>query len=168
MEKNYAIRFLNLTLGLGLFFMLACAQPAPAPAEPAAETTPTTDTTAAQSQFSAHCYESRMPDGSALSFQFFDYYGEVVGILDYTFAEKDGAHGTIKGTRDGNMITAKWSYTVEGSEQAEEVVFKLENNKAFKGNGELVEGEDGTLRLKDPAKATWEESFDQVNCKLGQ
>ena len=35
-----------------------------------------------------------MPDGSVLSFQYTEYYDDVVGILDYTFAEKDGAHGT--------------------------------------------------------------------------
>ncbi|MDZ4683150.1 MAG: hypothetical protein SH848_12505 [Saprospiraceae bacterium] len=118
----------------------------------------------AKAQFPVHCFEQRFPDGSVLSFQYTEYYEDIVGILDYTFAEKDGAHGTFKGTKDGNVITATWNYTVEGSNQTEEVMFKIEGDKAMKASGELMEDKDGKLKMKDPASATWEETFTKVEC----
>jgi hypothetical protein len=105
-----------------------------------------------------------MPDGSVLSFQYTEYYDEVVGILDYSFSEKDGAHGTFKGKKEGNIIIADWSYMVEGSNQTEEIMVKIEGDKALKASGELKEGKGGVLSLKDPASATWEETFTRVRC----
>lgn len=153
-----------ITIVLFASFIAACQQTeksipapvaAPAPAPPA---TP-------KAKFPVNCFEQHMPDGSVLSFQYTEYYDQIVGILDYTFAEKDGAHGTLKGTKEGDIITALWSYTVEGSEQQEEVVFKITGDKAAKGNGELTETKSGVLKLKDPAKVDWTaEVFTRVNC----
>lgn len=117
-----------------------------------------------EAKFPVHCYEQRLPDGSVLSFQYTEYYDDIVGILDYSFAEKDGAHGTFKGQKVGNVITAVWDYTVEGAQQQEEIMVKIEGNKAIKASGELVEAPGGLLKLKDPAGASWVETFDQVAC----
>lgn len=145
-------------------FLFACNQSekpaaptAEKPAEPAAPAVP-------KAKFAVNCFEQRFPDGSVLSFQYTEYYEDVVGILDYSFAEKDGAHGTFKGKKNGDIITATWSYIVEGSNQTEEIMVKIEGDKAVKASGELKEGKDGTLSLKDPAKATWVETFTRVQC----
>jgi len=105
-----------------------------------------------------------MPDSSVMSFHYTEYYDDIVGILDYSFAEKDGAHGTFKGTKDGNVITATWNYIIEGSNQVEVVMFKIEGDKALKASGELEETPDGKLKMKDPTTATWEETFLRVEC----
>jgi len=145
-------------------FLFACNQSekpaaptAEKPAEPAAPAVP-------KAKFAVNCFEQRFPDGSVLSFQYTEYFEDVVGILDYSFAEKDGAHGTFKGKKNGDTITATWSYVVEGSNQTEEIMVKIEGDKATKASGELVEGKDKVLRLKDIAKATWAETFTRVQC----
>lgn len=90
-----------------------------------------------------------MPDGSILSFHYADYAGGVVGILDYDFTEKDGAHGTLDGRRQDDIITAVWTRAIEGTTERQEVLIRLEPEGAVQVNGELATGADGVLRLKD-------------------
>lgn len=149
-----------LLLLSGSLWLAACTATPQTPAAPA----PAAETASPKAKFPVHCFENREPDGSVLSFQYTEYYDQIVGILDYSFADKDGAHGTFTGTKEGNLITVTWSFTIEGSEQTEEVLFKIEGDKAFRGYGELMEGEAGTLVLKDPAKVNWEETFTRVQC----
>ncbi len=99
-----------------------------------------------------------------LSLQYTEYYEDIVGILDYSFYDKDGAHGTFKGKKEGDIITATWTYTIEGSEQSELIMIKIEGDKALKASGELVEGKDGVLQLKDAAHASWQETLTRVQC----
>jgi hypothetical protein len=141
-----------------------------APASPAGTSTTAAPAAADQSAGSrratlaVHCYETRTADGSVFSFQYTDYVGEVVGILDYAFHEKDGAHGTFRGRRAGDLITARWTHTVEGTTQTQEVLIRLEGDRAVKANGDLAEGPDGVLRLKDSAAAVFNEAFARVQC----
>jgi hypothetical protein len=145
--------------------LLAACEPAQQPAAPAATNTPAQAAPVTnKAKFAVNCFEDRLPDGSVLSFQYTDYYDDIVGILDYSFAEKDGAHGTFKGKKEGNIITATWNYMVEGSNQTEEIMVKIEGDKAIKASGELVEAANGTLKLKDAANATWAELFTRVQC----
>lgn len=151
-----------LLLLSGSLWLAACTATPQTPAPPAAGVTP--ETASPKAKFPVHCFEIRESDGSVLSFQYTEYYDEIVGILDYSFYDKDGAHGTFKGTKEGNLITVTWSFTIEGSEQTEVVLFKIEGDKAFRGYGELTEGEAGTMVLKDPAKVSWDEAFTRVQC----
>lgn len=159
---------LLLTASACSLLLFAC-KPADKPAGPSTATPPASPeapapTASPKATFPVHCFEQRMPDGSVLSFYYTEYYEDIVGILDYTFAEKDGAHGTFKGKKEGNIITATWSYTVEGSNQVEEIMVKIEGDKAMKASGELEEAKDGTLKLKAPGQAKWEETFTRVQC----
>jgi hypothetical protein len=139
----------------------ACRPPASSTAAPAPGETPGGSPKAA---IGVHCYESRMSDGSVLSFHYADYAGGVVGILDYDFKEKDGAHGTLDGRRQDDLIIAVWTSTIEGTTERQEVLIRLEPDRAVKANGELAVGADGVLRLKDPSAATFNESFGRVQC----
>jgi hypothetical protein len=111
-----------------------------------------------------HCYESRMPEGSVLSFHNTDYSGGIVGILDYDFREKDGAHGTLSGRRQDDLITAVWTRTIEGTTERQQVLIRLEPGRAVKANGELAANADGLLRLKDRSAASFNEAFERVQC----
>ena len=152
----------NLLLGFAAAALLFSACNTPEKPAPAAAPTPAPEV--AKSKFPVNCFENKMPDGSTLSLQYTEYYEEIVGILDYSFYDKDGAHGTFKGKKEGDIITAAWTYTVEGSEQTEQIMIKIEGDKAMKASGELVEGKDGALQLKDPAQATWQETLTRVQC----
>lgn len=87
----------------------------------------------------------------------------VTGEMHWHPYQKDGAHGTLKGVKKGDVITADYAYMIEGSNQMEEVVFKLEGDKLSKLEGELMEkGE--KLVLKDPAKAKYTEVYPKTDC----
>jgi hypothetical protein len=88
---------------------------------------------------------------------------DVTGEYHWHPYQKDGGHGTLKGTKKDNMITADWSYTIEGSNQIEEVVFKMEGDKLLKAAGAL-EDKSGRLVIKDMTKVKFSEVFNKVNC----
>ena len=111
-----------------------------------------------------HCFENRLPDGSVVSFHYAETGERVAGILDYAFVEKDSAHGTFRGRIDAGTITAVWTHAVEGSEQSQEIIVRVQSDRAIKANGELIEGRDNVLRLKDPAAAAFNESLARVRC----
>lgn len=90
--------------------------------------------------------------------------GTVTGSYDWQPWEKDGAHGTITGKQEGEMLKVMYDYTIEGSNQQEEMVFKLSGDQVSVGEGELVEGEGGILKIKDASKLTWK-PFIKVSCK---
>jgi hypothetical protein len=111
-----------------------------------------------------YCFENRLPDGSIVSFHYAADGERVFGILDYAFVEKDNARGTFMGRRDGDTITALWTHRVEGSVQVQEVLIRLDTDRAVKANGELAAGPDGVLRLTHPADAAFNETFARVRC----
>lgn len=87
----------------------------------------------------------------------------ITGDMHWHPYEKDGAHGTLKGVKKGDVITADYAYMIEGSNQMEEVIFKLEGDKLSKLVGELTEkGE--KLVIKDPSKAKYTEVYPKADC----
>ncbi|MCW5922110.1 MAG: hypothetical protein KIS77_07205 [Saprospiraceae bacterium] len=145
---------LSLSVLIASLVLAFCKQP---------EKPATTKGTAPQATI--QCFESRLPDGSVLKFQYSELNTEVGGVLEYDFAEKDDARGTFKGKKEGDIITAIWTHTVEGQTQSQEIMVKIEGDKAMKANGELESGQDGVLRLKDKATASWSETFERVTCE---
>ena len=91
---------------------------------------------------------------------------EVSGTMDWLPNEKDGAYGSIVATKEGNIIKGTYAYTIEGSEQSEEVEFKIENGKLWKKTGELVEKAPNSADLvfKDASKAKFDQEFQAVKC----
>lgn len=87
----------------------------------------------------------------------------VTGEMHWHPHEKDGSHGTLKGIKKGNTITADYDYMIEGSSQIEEVIFILEGDKLIQMTGELVE-KGNKMVLKDPSKAKKDEVFSKANC----
>ena len=88
---------------------------------------------------------------------------DVKGDYHWHPDQKDGGHGTFKGKKVGNMITADWAYTIEGSNQIETIVFKMDGDKLMKGEGELVEKGD-KLVPKDASKLKFTEVYKRVDC----
>lgn len=90
---------------------------------------------------------------------------EITGEMNWTPWEKDGAVGTLKGKKVGDEIVADYEYVIEGSNQSEEKIFKIEGDKLLIKEGELTEGKDGKLIMKDPAKAVFKETLVKVSCQ---
>lgn len=90
--------------------------------------------------------------------------GTVTGSFDWQPWEKDGAHGTLTGKQEGDLLKVTYDYTIEGSNQQEEKVFKLAGDQLMEGEGELTEGEGGILKIKDATKLTWN-PLTKVACK---
>jgi copper(I)-binding protein len=88
---------------------------------------------------------------------------DVTGEYHWHPYQKDGGHGTLKGKKKDNMITADWNYTIEGANQTEEVVFKMEGDKLMQAQGEL-DDKSGKLIIKDKSKVKFSEVFNKVNC----
>ena len=105
-----------------------------------------------------------MDDGSIVSLQYIEYFDEVVGIFDYAFEEQDSAYGTFTGTLADNVITARWNYAVEGAQQMEWILIRVDGNLAYRAHGELVADESGEMSLKDPASPAWSETMSRVRC----
>lgn len=69
--------------------------------------------------------------------------------------KEHGARGHLDGIVNGDVIQVLWSYEIEGSEQSEEMVLKLDGDKLLIGEGELVDGGNGRMNLKEPNKVTF-------------
>lgn len=89
---------------------------------------------------------------------------DVTGELNVLPFEKDAAIGTLKAKKTGNVIRGEWNYVIEGSNQSEEVEFKIEGDKALQRLGEL-EDKNGKLVLKETAKIEYSDPMKKVECK---
>ncbi|MFZ4595193.1 MAG: hypothetical protein ACOYOF_13130 [Verrucomicrobiaceae bacterium] len=89
---------------------------------------------------------------------------QVTGTQVWQPKEEHGSQGTLSGIiTGGGIIQVVHQYTIEGSEQSEEEVLKLDGDKLFIGEGELVEGKNGRLNLKEPNKVTFKTALKKVS-----
>jgi hypothetical protein len=86
----------------------------------------------------------------------------VVGLKGWEPWETDGARGSLVGTISGDTITAIFNYMIEGSIQAEEVMFRLADGKLLEGSGELKDGKILTIKNKKTLK--WTDSYAMTDC----
>jgi hypothetical protein len=92
---------------------------------------------------------------------------QVTGTQNWLPKQPDGhgAHGTLDGIiTGGGIIQVLYSYTIEGSEQAEEEVLKLDGDKLFIGEGQLREDPKNSsrLNLKDPNKVAFKKALKKI------
>ncbi|MGV3661004.1 MAG: hypothetical protein ACO1TE_12525 [Prosthecobacter sp.] len=85
----------------------------------------------------------------------FDENGKVYGNHHWIPTEMDGAHGYLDGTIKGDIVRVVYNYTIEGSEQSEEQVYKIEGNKLIRGEGESREVSAGKVVFVKNAKFTF-------------
>jgi hypothetical protein len=82
------------------------------------------------------------------------------------FAGSEGTHSAygnlVAVVRPDGIIHATWNYDIEGSEQSEEQLLKLDGDTLYLGEGELEERGPGQMVLKDPAKVVFEKALKEV------
>ncbi len=122
---------------------------------------PTTDPNAVTS--TTTCYEliENKKDVTAVELTI---AGEgVSGYYAWEPYQKDGGRGFFTGKKTGDIITAIFTYMIEGSIQSEEIMFKLENGKLLKGRGMLSDPKnDGNMVIKDKSAVKWNTIFAPV------
>lgn len=89
----------------------------------------------------------------------------VTGEMSELLWEKDSATGTLKGKKIGNDLIVDYNYEIEGSNQVEERILRMDGEKLLVMSGELMEDKNGKLKMKDPAKATVLETLVKVKCQ---
>ena len=90
--------------------------------------------------------------------------GEYVGGSQFAGSEgTDSAYGNLVAVvRPDGIIHATWNYDIEGSEQSEEQLLKLDGDTLYLGEGELEERGPGQMVLKDPAKVVFEKALKEI------
>lgn len=111
-----------------------------------------------------YCYEYRVGK-DVTTIKIVVNGNDIIGDMNYLPHEKDSGRGTLKGTRNSNEISAVWTYVIEGSNQTEEVMFKIEGEQLMRKTGELVDEKmDGNLKMKDANSAQYTETYVKVAC----
>jgi len=90
--------------------------------------------------------------------------GEAAGGTEFNgSAETHSAYGNLVAVvRPDGIIHATWNYDIEGSEQSEEQLLKLDGDTLYIGSGELEERGPGQMVLKDPEKVVFEKALKEV------
>lgn len=92
---------------------------------------------------------------------------QVTGTQNWLPKQPDGhgAHGTISGKVTDGLIRVLYEYTIEGSEQSEEEVLKLDGDKLFIGEGQLRTdpNNDAHLKLEDPSKVVFKKPLTKIS-----
>lgn len=87
------------------------------------------------------------------------------GKMLYDNFEKDGSHGTVKGTEDKEIIKLWYDFNSEGMHSVMEVYFKKENGRLFRGIGDMDVKTDTTSFISGINYSDKEE-FSKVDCNL--
>lgn len=87
----------------------------------------------------------------------------ITGEMKWQPNGQDGAIGTLALIQNQNKIQGEYVYTIEGSEQIEEVIFIKKEGKLFKQEYEL-EDSNGKLIPKKGSNPVRELSFNEVEC----
>ena len=91
----------------------------------------------------------------------------VTGTMHWQPYEKDGATGTLTGKKNTNgEMELLYDYMIEGNQQTETKIMKIENGKLLIKTGELTDPKnDGHLVFKDATKLKYSETLNKVDCK---
>lgn len=150
-----------------LFMALAACQSKKTETASTDSTTVSADTVATATATVAEetvCYEFRFKK-DLTSVKLVMKGDSVTGEMSELLWEKDSATGTLKGKKVGNDLIVDYDYVIEGSNQVEERILRMEGDKLLVMSGELMEDKSGKLKMKDPAKATVSETLVKVKCQ---
>jgi major membrane immunogen (membrane-anchored lipoprotein) len=91
----------------------------------------------------------------------------VSGKMDWLPYEKDSARGTLQGFKNATgELDLTYDYMIEGSQQTETKIMKIEDGKLLVKVGELLDPKnDGNLVYKDVSQAKYSEVLEATSCK---
>ncbi len=91
----------------------------------------------------------------------------VTGKMDWIPYEKDSARGTLQGFKNAaGELDLIYDYMIEGSQQTETKIMKIQDGKLLVKVGELLDPKnDGNLVYKDVSQAKYSEVLKTTSCK---
>lgn len=91
----------------------------------------------------------------------------VTGKMDRIPYQKDSARGTLQGFKTtAGELDLLYDYMIEGNQQTETKIMKIENGKLLIKHGELLDPKnEGNLIYKDISQAKYSEILEKVDCK---
>lgn len=139
------------------------------------ETTKTTDTVsmakpneAAAALSGDYCFEKvENRDSTMVKFRVLSD-DDIRGEMMWRPFEKDGATGTLTGKIiSKNEIQFDYDYMIEGNRQSETTIMKVDGDKLYIKEGELMDdpNKKGNMIYKDAAKAEYRNILNKVACK---
>lgn len=88
---------------------------------------------------------------------------DVSGIRTWVVPEAHGTQGSLEGKiGEGGLLNLRHEYVIEGADQSEEVIYKLQGDSLLLGEGELVESDGGILKLKNPSRVVFSKTLKRV------
>jgi hypothetical protein len=156
------MKSIYFSLLFALNLLSACKNDPPKPVAPVPVPSPVVAAPPAPSP--TYCYVKNL--GKDITAVQLTTIGDAVtGYYAWEPYEKDGGRGSLKGTKVGNEITAIFEYMIEGSIQAEEVMFKIDGDKLMQANAPLVDKK-GVSVIKDKSKINWTKNvFATTDCE---
>lgn len=93
---------------------------------------------------------------------------DVSGFMNWIPYQKDSARGTLKGTQNQTgELDLMYDYMIEGNQQSETKIMKIENDQLWVKKGELTDSKnDGHLVYKDVNQAKYNENLEKADCKV--
>ena len=172
MHKSY---YLQYCLLISFLLLAACdnQQAAQSSTEkpPESTATPTTEKPAESIALPAYtngtfCFKTTF-NQDVTNIQLIILDNKVTGFMNWVPYQKDSARGTLTGTKNADgELDLLYDYMIEGSQQTETKLMKIENEKLWIKQGELSDPKyDGHLVYKDVSQAKYGESIDKADCK---
>ena len=152
-----------------LMLISACEKPpqtATTPASPAPQAEVAPEPTKPATLAGDYCFKSEVnKDITEVSLNVAG--SQVTGTMNWIPDQKDSARGKLAGTVNAaGELDLMYDYMIEGNQQTETKIMKIENDQLMIKRGELIDPkEDGNLQYKDVTSATYKESLPKVECK---
>jgi len=91
----------------------------------------------------------------------------VNGTMEWLPFEKDGAVGTLKGIKKGDELFVTFNYVIEGSNQLEDMIFKIEGDTLYQKEGALKElsADPPHFALQNADSSSYTIKLNKVYCK---
>ncbi len=109
-----------------------------------------------------HCFYSEIENNKLLLEAVIDE-DKISGNYDYITNNKSNSKGIFSGTITNNIATTVCEFTQNGKKQKEELIFKIEENKASILGGEKKEI-DGVWKFIDTNKGIYMNDIPRRNC----
>lgn len=94
-----------------------------------------------------------------------DFLGDLVnGVYNWVPGEKDRMTGTFRGNREGDRITALYTYQAEGLTGRQEIIFLLGRDSLRIASGERI-GDDSLQVFRDKTAVTFSAPVPEVPCR---
>ena len=158
------------TLLMSGLMLTACNKPEQKEAEKASETAVNADTVAmatapVEPAANKSCFMKALNrDTTTVTLEVIG--DKITGSMHWNPYQKDGAIGTLTGTKNATgEFELMYNYMIEGNNQSETKIMKIENGQLLIKKGELEDPKnDGNMRYKDASKATYKETLKKVDC----